>query len=204
MLQKLLQGIEKEGVELKLNTRIDELEIIGDNCTLKSNGQKYNADQVICSSLSSINKINYQKKELILNHRITNFTHFHLIIKGKIKKPISYIRVMDHLFIHRVSDIRYYAENGSQVFAIGVFKEKVPNKSAAEIVELIKSYFIQQNWISESSVVEQYFENTFETKTIDHFQVKELQEISGITVLRSTNLIFGIGNNIERWSKVTF
>ena len=58
-----------------------------------------------------------------------------MLVKGEALKKLSYARILQHDFIHRVSDISNYSSNGSQVFCLGVFKGKVKGKSIEEIIE---------------------------------------------------------------------
>lgn len=205
LLDKLLLELSALNVEIRLGEEINLIKQLNDSWQLVSNGTVLNFDKLILTSLSGLDKIELKNQNIIPDYKPTTFYHFHLLFEGRPKKnTLSYVRVMGHKFIHRISDISSYSNTPHQVISVGIFKEKTNKKTDKEIVDEIKRYMKNMGWIDEDYKILEYYSNEFNVKIMDHFQIKELKKIKDLSVLRSTNFIFGLGNNIERWSKVIF
>ena len=200
LLEKLKTELKQTKIEFNLNQVISNITIKDDLFYLKDNV----FDELILTSLSGIKSIQFNNDMIELKHNDISFTHFHFIIKKGIRKKISYVRTMDHEFIHRVSDISFTQPGNDYIFAIGIFTDKLVGKSDEAIVDIIKNYMIDKKWLDKDVEICKFYKNQFNAKIIDHFQIKEVKEIKGLDVLRSSNFIFGLGNNVERWSEVLF
>ena len=205
LLDRLLEELNQLGVKVILNSTISKVNQVKGGWDITVNENDEFVNQLILTSLSGINSVNLNNKIIKPKYKSSTFYHFHLILGGVIeKKKLSYVRIMGHKFIHRVSDITAYSHTKNQIISVGVFKDKVKGLADDDIVRQIKKYLINRGWIQEDREIIAYHSNQFKTKTIDHFEIKEIKKIKGINVLRSTNFIFGLGNNIDRWSKVIF
>ncbi len=195
LVEVLLDRISKTDITFKLNHKVEKINSTAEGFTLLSTKGKGSYNKVILTTFSDINSID----RIELQKRAGFFSHFHLIIKGELDKSLSYARLMDHPFIHRVSDITNYSSTQNPVFAVGVFKEKLPDLPKPELVEVIKRELVKMKWIKHDAKVLKFFDNDYATQSIDHNQINELNKIENLTILRSTNFIYSIGNNIERW-----
>jgi len=205
LLDRLIEELNQLEVEIILRSTINKAKQVKGGWNITVNGNEEFVNQLILTSLSGINSIDLKDEMIKPKYNASTFYHFHLILGGAIeKKKLSYARIMGHKFIHRVSDITDYSDVQNQIISVGVFKDRIVGLSDNDIVRQIKKYLINRGWIQEDREIIAYHSNQFKTKTIDHFEIKEIKKIKGISVLRSTNFIFGLGNNIERWSEVIF
>ena len=97
-----------------------------------------------------------------------------------------------------MSDVSNFSETNSKIFCIGIFSEQVNNLLEEDIISKIKKELIKRSWISSDSVITDFFKTSYTTDSINHVQIKEINKLKELTVLRSTNFIYGLSNHIER------
>lgn len=203
LMDKLLDTLSNLNVDLELGCQINSLIQKQKGWSLSLENKELFFDKVILTSLSGLKTIKTTEKTIVPTYKKTIFHHFHLIFKGNNHtKKLSYARLMDHPFIHRVSDISSYSPGVNKILSVGIFKDKVKGLTNQEITIKIKKHLLKRGWIDKKSELETYFSNEFVASTMDHFEIKQLKQLENLKVLRSTNFIFGLGNNVERWSKV--
>ncbi|MDF1673372.1 MAG: hypothetical protein P1U41_07685, partial [Vicingaceae bacterium] len=203
LINKLEAELKKNNADIKFESRIKKVIKKNDVWELQYSDSLLNFDEIIISSMSMIKEISCDGLNIIPKHKESVFTHFHLIIKGEIHKPISYIRIMNHQFIHRISDITEYSNSNNHVFSIGVFKDKLENKSDLEIATLIISYLKKKKFVSKTAELEKFFENDYISYTINKSQRESLENLDdSLKFLKSNNFTYGISENVERWSSL--
>ena len=201
LVNKLEAELKKNKAEIRFESKIKKVSKKNDIWELQASNTTLYFDEIIISSMSIVKEISFDNQKIIPKHKETVFTHFHLIVKGKTPKPISYIRVMNHQFIHRISDITEYSNNDNHVFSIGIFKDKIEKKNDSEIASCIFSYMKEKKIVSKGAELVKFFENDYTTHTIDKSQREDLESIDdSLTLLKSTNFTYGISEHVERWS----
>ena len=204
--QQLIDGLKKAistaNIDLQLNTHVERIEINNDGCILVIDNEQVKFDNLVITSFANVKEISREGVALPLKHIEATFCNVHVLVKGESLKKLSYARILQHEFIHRVSDISNYTTNDFQVFCLGVFKERVKEKTAEEIIEGIKSMLVKHKWIDREAEIVDHFDNEYVGKYIDASYIQALEDLDKLTVLRSTNLIYCIANNVDRWEKV--
>ena len=202
LIKQLKYELISNRVEVRLDSEVKGLKKINNSWELQESSRTHFFDRIIVSSMSMIKEISFDEQNFVLKHKETVFTHFHLIIKGKTPNPISYIRVMGHRFIHRISDISSYSNNKNYVFSIGVFNKKIDINNEDEIVESIFLFLKKNKFVSKDSEVIRFFKNDYTASHLDKEQSHTLRNIdNSLTLLKSTNFIYGISDNLEKWSE---
>lgn len=202
----LIKKIEAEQLETRLNTRITEMVYTNNKWLLKmEDGDDLSSEKVIMTATSSVKKVRYNDSVLEINHRKLNYTHYHLIIDGAIEQPFSYVRVLNHDIIHRISDITNQLienEKGYQVILIGVFDDKLPNdRPKEEIVSMFTDYLKGRKMLATDSTVVYAQKNKFETSYIDPQQIKVLKEMDGLEVMATTDFMYGVYHKLNDWKE---
>ncbi len=170
-----------------------------------TNGQTYITKELYLTSTSALERIEFEDKRIELEHRKVNYSHFHLIIDRKLKQKLSYVRVLDDPYIHRLSDITYQLErqmNPDQtVLLVGFFYDKKPaDMSDSNLIEHIFSYLKKRNWVEEDVQLVYSQINHFETTYIPSHQVKAINELDDtIQLIHTTDLIYGIQAKLKDW-----
>jgi hypothetical protein len=205
--ESLEKKIRNSNVEIKLNSKIKGLSKNENYWVVELlNGDKIKAKKVIMTSTSSIKYIECRDVKLELEHSITNYTHYHIVIKGNLANLCSYIRVLDHEFIHRISDVTYQLESGlpddTSVFLVGVFEDKLDKEEAVLVSEMLK-YFQNIEIVNVDSQVIYYKKNKFKTTYIDGIQKSIINNMdTDLELLHTTDLIYGIHNRLPKWSNL--
>lgn len=184
---------------LKRNADLWELDL--------SNGEKIAAETVVLTATSAIEEIVMGDQKMSIEHKSTNYTHYHLVVKGNPKKPCSYVRVLGHPFIHRISEITYQLETAREqeetLYIVGVFDDQLPaGLSENEIAEKLISYLTQHGFIGSDNALIYAQKNKFETTYIPRDQRPILNALPNIELLATTDLIYGFHGRMEKWSIV--
>lgn len=197
LIEILLKKLYKEGVSIQTDCEINSILFEGEKPLLiLPDNINAEYDHVYLTSFSGVDYIG--DIELILNKRC--HSHFHLILNGNsMNKSISYARLMNHQFIHRVSDTTIFSKSELPIITVGVFKDKLPELPEIEILELIRIELVRLGWLNPDSNVEEYFYNDYYTELIDNSQISEIRKCGNITILRSINFIYSIKENLDKW-----
>lgn len=199
------QKIESFDIDTALNTTIKELVYKNGVWELISNtGERWQSKKVVLTATSAVKTIQFEGEKLNLEHRYLNYTHFHIVIKGKMQKPCSYVRVLDHHIIHRISDITYQLEEKTEeditVILVGVFDNQLPkNETDDRMVMLLMKYLSDKKFVSENAELKYAQKNKFKTTYIDPEQVKIINQKAGLEVLATTDLIYGVYHRLKDW-----
>ena len=170
-----------------------------------TNGQTYITKELYLTSTSALERIEFGDKRIELEHRKVNYSHFHIVIDQKLKQKLSYVRVLDDPYIHRLSDITYQLEKQSDpnqtVLLVGFFYEKKPvEMSEKDLIDHILNYLKKRKWIEEDVRLIYSQINHFETTYIPSHQVKEINELDEtIQLIHTTDLIYGIQAKLKEW-----
>ncbi|MEX1000584.1 MAG: FAD-dependent oxidoreductase [Crocinitomicaceae bacterium] len=207
--EKLTQLIKSVPVDIKLNEEVEKIEYRGDKWQIKCKGAaEFSSDKVIMTATSHLKEISYKNATVKLDYSFINYTHFHIVIKGKPNKPISYIRVLDHDYIHRISDITYQLSDRSEdvsVLLIGVFDDKVKNMDDEDVMGVLRTYLIHQKFITEENEIIYYQKNRFPTAYSSGEQRQKINDFDdSIELLATTDLIYGLYFRMPYWKEKGF
>lgn len=199
--------LEKSSAESLLSERIETLNKKEDvwEVTLVG-GDKVLAKNIKLTSTSSISQITKGDTVIQIKNERVNYIHFHLVLDKHPLKPFSYIRLLGHDLIHRISDITYQLElneDGHAVILVGVFEDKLNTYSTeGEVSNEILKYMKTKGYFSDETKVVYSQKNEFETIYIDPNQVEKIRTLDdNLDVLHTTDLIYGIHYREEEWSK---
>ncbi|MFT5822100.1 MAG: hypothetical protein ACI8ZM_003356 [Crocinitomix sp.] len=176
---------------------------------LTADGKSYLTEKVNLTTTSAVREINYQDKSIQLTHRYLNYTHFHLVVKGELLKPCSYIRVLDDKIIHRISDITYQLETkvdeGYSVILVGVFDAELAkfegeDSSDETARKYIVDYLVKKGFLGENPIIAYSQKNKFETTYIEPKQIQEINALDdSINIMATTDLIYGVYFKLKDW-----
>lgn len=204
----LINAVEKSSVQVALNHKVIALRKVDQLWELKTEtGNLYYSKAVKLTATSAVKRIEANGKQLEIQHRNVTYSHFHLVIDQQLKKPLSYVRVMDDHLIHRITDITYqleFAKNSAHtVLLIGVFYDKKGDDAAeADLVQHILTYLKKQNWLTASAQLVYSQLNHFETTYIPADQLKSIEALDEtVEVIASTDLIYGIHSKLKDWTR---
>jgi hypothetical protein len=211
-LQKAIEKkVATSTITTALQTQITTLNKVQDGWELlNEDGKSYFTKNITLTSTSAVREINFEDKSLQLTHRYLNYTHFHILVKDKLLKPCSYIRVLDDKIIHRISDITYQleakVEKGYSVILVGVFdaeleKLEAINSGDEAAMEYIVAYLVRKGFLAENPNVAYSQKNKFETTYIPQEQIDAINVMDdSIKVMATTDLIYGVYFRLKDWS----
>lgn len=194
--------INSKGINPHLNSKVKSIKFDGEVWHLElENERSFQANNIVMSAASRLGYIEYNGLKTALKYKLSKFTHYHLVIDGVINKPISYVRVLKHPFIHRVSDVTNQLNDkstGLKVFIIGVFADKIPNyDNEDEIAETLLAYLKKKKIVSGSSALNYYQSNTYPSYSMDSEHLPEIQNMNHLKFMKSSDLIYGINRMLK-------
>lgn len=204
LMNKLIKTCKLNGVEMRKDTKVDLITEKKDGWTLSTDKTDEDYDELILTSFSGLKEVRGIKRNIIPELRKVTFTHYHFVVSDpNFKKKISYLRVMGHQFIHRVSDISDYSNiKNLKVLAVGVFKAKITGFTDAEIKLEIEQFLKQSKIVSDKAEVIDFFHNDYEINILENAEIKLLNQLPKLTILKSINFIYGVRANLERWKHI--
>ena len=170
-----------------------------------NNGKTYMTKELYLTSTSALERIEFDDRLIEIEHRKVNYSHFHLVIDRKLKQKLSYVRVLDDPYIHRLSDITYQLEKQSDpnqtVLLVGFFYDKKPvDMSDNSLVEHIFIYLKKRNWVGEDVKLVYSQINHFETTYIPNHQIEAINNLDHtIQLIHTTDLIYGVHRKLKEW-----
>ena len=202
------QKIKVFNLSTRLGTSVEGLKWEDDAWSLiLTEGSTIRSNDVVLTATSSIQSIRTANETIALEHKPLNYTHFHLVVKGKPKKPCSYVRVLNHSIIHRVSEITYQLEGVEDepitVYLIGVFDSALPkNQSNEAVANDLHRYLIERGFIRLENTLLYQQVNRFETTYIERSQRNRVNALPHLELLATTDLIYGFHHKLDDWLKV--
>ncbi len=211
LMHQITAQIAKTSIDIVTNASVETLSIDENKVvTVATKRQQWNTKEVVMTSFSAIKSV-HNKGEVyeLPEPRLRSFIHAHLVFEDNANTPVSYVRLMKHPLIHRVSDITHqlnYTQHtlpGKKVLLVGVHEDShatmgLPTQKALIISTLHKYFFVGKS----AKLLEMHW-NTYPTQlmhleTIEHLTT----QFSCIRQLHSVNFIHGIAQNCERWQSV--
>ncbi|UKN03310.1 hypothetical protein K6119_07255 [Paracrocinitomix mangrovi] len=207
--QEALQALvaNNSNIQFKFGEKVNTIEFDQGNWNLiTSSGETYQTKSLILTSTSNINVVKYGDTTIAIKHRNLNYTHYHLVFKGQVKKKVSYVRVLKDDLIHRVSDITNQLSDASKdisVLLVGVFDSKIKDYSSEEEVKTAVHKYLRDNKIiSDDNELLFAQLNRFPTEYINKEQRVQINNLEdSIELIHTTDLIYGFYYRMQDWKK---
>lgn len=202
------KGIEKlikdYSIPIKYGTCANSLQL-DEKLSIQTENATYNANDLVISSLSHFREIKIAGIELKASYRRLEYIHVHLLLDKRLSKQISYDRIMGHPIIHRISDMSSQVadkiENNQSLVCVGVFQHAFHQIEKEQLAPTLLKELKALAYAKRDSKVIASGHNIFEAAYSDYGQMAELIKGSQnrVRLLQSTNFIFGIHEQLERW-----
>lgn len=198
-------------LSVRINTVIKQVELKanGGNVVL-GNGEKVGfSEELVLTSLSQLDKITFEDGSVLVpKTRDVQYIHRHLIVKGAINKKFSYLRLMNHDLIHRISDmtsqVKAELDPSTFLICVGIHEKAYYDISKEEQERQILKTLISLKLfksdakvvISESNVFPSFYNNS------DMFGDIEKRSQNKIRFLRSTDFVYSFYNQLSRYKSL--
>lgn len=207
------RGIEKlikdYSIPIDYNTRALTLNV-DKEIVIETSSANYKAENLVISSLSHFKEIKVAGTELKANYRRLEYIHVHLLLDKKLSKKISYDRIMGHAMIHRISDMSSQVadkiESHQALVCVGVFQHAFHQIDKEQLAPTLLRELKTLSYVPNETQVLASGHNIFEAAYSNHNEMAELIKRSDerIRLLQSTNFIFGIHEQLERWQVLLY
>lgn len=205
--QALEKKIKASAIDCLLNTKIKALEKKNDYWLVtKEDNTQITTRFIKLTSTSTIQTIT--KGEHVINVRFTtvNYIHFHLVFDEVLHKSFSYLRLVKHPLIHRISDITDQLTTnpkGHTVLLVGVLSDKIEAyKSDQQVINVVLEFLRNKQFITTNCKLLYHQKNEFETKYIVPAQINQIKSLDDqLELLHTTDLMYGVYYRLNEWKK---
>jgi hypothetical protein len=208
-INKLINKTQDFNIEIITGAKVNDVAIFFEKNPVEAtiNGQLFSFKEIYFTSHSHIHKLKVNDKEISINHNSSSFYHYHLVFSGNSTKKQSYLRVMNDAIIHRISDITTQLEfwkentNNRTILIVGVFPKAIENTDENILLKLICKKLKKYNFITDKSDLLACHLNKYGMYRND-LKNNLPDDVSNIIkVHTSTDLMFGVAANVERWKE---
>lgn len=207
---QVLSKIKSEKLNISLNTELQNVKLIQNQLELElKNGTQLMCDSLILTSLSAIEKIEFEDGSSILPEtKQVDYIHVHLLMDTSIPKDFSYERWMDDEYIHRVSDmtsqVSEQLESKQKLLCVGIHATKYHASDHETLLKEILERLKNRKLIENSAELIQHGFNVFPSYYNSAAKLSEIEKRSNgkITVLRSTSFTYSFYNHADRYSEL--
>jgi len=209
-IDRLLDRVKDFGIEIRTGIKINKLEI-GEFTKAVSESEIFVAKEIVITSVAQLKSISKNGKEFIFPEpRLVNYIHCHLLINDLTPAKFSYARLPGNSLIHRVSDETDHVRNhgidmnGKKLILAAVYPELYYKTTKEELAIMVMENLHKRTYISEGATLSSHHWNVFPTHYIPHDLRPEISEKFSpqVRLLHTTNMMFSIRDNFERWSQV--
>jgi len=201
LIKNLLSDVKRLNISVMKGSTVRSVQIDEAEINLVLDGYGISVKELMCTSFSNFSEVIVKGEKLISSQEEEDFWHFQFVVEDNEARRMSYARILGHPFIQRVSDISFLNQGGGQVFSIGVFANSTQNMTREDVVSMIESSLRNWEWLSPEAKVVKAFDNRYVMKRPCLEQRQALINSGRVTFIQSTNLIFGIAQNADRWRK---
>lgn len=205
--ERLNQTITNSGITFKGETQVNSIQYKNKlwSCEL-NNEKKIIGKNIQLTSCSNLDSLIFEDKKITIPTDPVSFTHYHIVYKKQCLKPVSYIRIMNDKYIHRISDITYQLENSATnhtILLVGVFEDALKKDGVeADNIHPINDRLIDLGYIDKDNEILYHQKNTYQTSHIPTATRDEINALDpSIQLVRSTDLIYGIRYQMRKWKK---
>jgi len=206
---RLIEMLEESEVEVRLESAAHKIEITDKGITIQVGDDLLSAKEAVLTTFSQIHTLLYpgcDEEESGL-HAERRWIHYHLHLKDQKAPDFSYLRIMKHPLIHRLSDIthqlQYHQKNkpGERVILAGVHASAFDKTTDPERVDGLLSYLRAKKLISKDAELISAGFNVYGSRYFGGKELEKALESSNgkLRSLHSTNLIYGIRKQLHRW-----
>jgi len=209
-IDRLLDKVKDFGIEIRTGIKINKLEIEEFTKAI-SESEVFVAKETVITSVAQLKSISKNGEEFILPEaRLVNYIHGHLLINDLTPAKFSYARLPRNPLIHRVSDETDHVKthgvdmNGKKLILAAVYPELYHKIGKEKLANMIMQNLYKRNYINKKATLSSHHWNVYPT----HYIPKDLRPVISekfspmIRLLHTTNMMFSVRDNSERWSKV--
>lgn len=204
---KLEKLIKSTDAAILLNNEVQDVIFKDGLWTVKGeDGSAIQSKKVEMTATSHMKQVVYNDTVIDLNYRFLTYTHYHIVVSGDLAKEITYVRVLKHPQIHRISDVTNQLSTermNETVLLVGVFDDKIAEwGSESNAAEKIMEYLIKKGFLDASNKMIYFKKNRFPTAYIHGDQrvvINKLHE--SIHLNSTTDLIYGFYYKLRDWKK---
>lgn len=207
---RMMDKIVANNLEIKLNIAVKAVKLTEKNVELElKNGTQLLCDELVLTSLSSIEKIQFEDGSIIEPQtQQIDYTHVHLLLKNANARAFSYERWMDDAYIHRVSDmtsqVQQELNEGERLICVGIHATSYHSNSHEVLIKEILNRLKKQKLIHQKAELLQHGFNVFPSYYNSPAKLTEIERASNgkISVLRSTSFTYSFYNCAERFAEL--
>lgn len=206
--QRVMDKIASEKLNISLNTALRNVKITNREVQLElKNGERLITDQLVLTSLSSIEKIEFEDGTSIEPEtKQIDYIHVHLLLDTSIPRAFSYERWMDDQYIHRVSDMTSQVgdqiETSQKLICVGIHADQYHATSQETLLKEIIERLKKRKLIQPSAKLIQHGFNIFPSYYNPPAKLSEIEKRSNgkISVVRSTSFTYSFYNQAGRYA----
>jgi len=189
-LSTILEKIEALGIDIKLNTKVISITTQDNHHhIIDSNDIEISCKRLIMTPFTALKSYSYQNKPYKMEYKPQNFRHILVTSNDHFIKPFSYVRVMDHDIIHRMSP--QYSTDGKRYYLFGILDHGNREKLAEELMPEITKFLTHEGYITNHELHCAY-DYRYPTEYMSAHTVALLRSTPNIQVNFSTNLIYSM------------
>lgn len=199
-------------VEVRTSVQLESLRIHESGVAIQLNGDTIESQEVVMTTFTRPGNITlpdgkaFQLREDEMPKR--RFIHFHLELDDEGGKPFSYLRIMQHPIIHRVSDVTgqvrklHHLEPHRRYVLVGIHESAVDRSEREDLLRSTLSYLRTEGLVGKNASLIRHHYNEYATQYFGGDLLTELlAKTACLRSLHSTNLIYGMQNQLKRWRK---
>lgn len=208
---KLIQKIQETAVEIELNKEVSVAEFKNDVWNIShSNGDSIQSRELCLTASSALKKIIFKGEEYPIEYKTIDFSHYHIVFEGELAKKISYIRVLNHPLIHRISDITFQLDNQSgkelSVLLVGVIPDELARyDKETEVIAAISEFLLANSIINDKNKFQFSQKNSFKTAYIPEDVRDNINALHpSIELAGTSDIIYGFRRQMRKWKNENF
>lgn len=207
---QVMNKVQSEELSISLNTELQTVKLTENKVELAlKNGNQIVCDELVLTSLSSIEKIEFEDGSFISPEtKQVDYIHVHLLMDTAVPKAFAYERWMDDEYIHRVSDMTSQVseelQSNEKLLCVGIHSKKYHASSREVLLEEIIKRLKDRKLIEQNAKLVQHGFNVFPSYYNSPGKLSEIEKRSNgkISVLRSTSFTYSFFNQAERYKNL--
>ena len=209
-IDRLLDKVKDFGIEIKTGIKINKLEI-ADFTKAISESEVFDTKEIVITSVSQLNSISKNGAEFKFpKPQLVDYIHGHLLVNDVTATKFSYARLPGNPLIHRISDETDHVINhgidmkGKKLILAGVYPELYHKATEEELAIMVMENLQKRKYISKGATLSSHHWNVFPTHYIPKDIRPDIAEKFSphVRLLHTTNMMFSVRDNSERWRRV--
>ncbi len=207
---QVMNKVQSEDLDISLNTELVNVKLTDKEVHLElKNGNHLVADELVLTSLSSIEKIEFEDGTSISpKTKQIDYIHVHLLLNTSIPRKFSYERWMDDKYIHRVSDMTSQVgeqlQSAEKLLCVGIHASTYHASNHETLLEEILIRLKNRKLIEKNAKLIQHGFNVFPSYYNPPVKLSEIEKRSNgkVSVLRSTSFTYSFYNQAGRYNEL--